>query len=529
VKLHAFLTDPRLAGGTFNAPSFRAHRVVARLLDGDAHLLGPEEWQLACDLTGRTDFASIRDATEVTFIAARRGGKSLFAAASATHAAALDYRDRLAPGEWATSGLAAPNTRQAQVLLDYCRGLIEASSILRGAVIRETANAIEFEHRTRIEVFGASHRTLRGDTFAMFIIDEAAQLRSEESATPDIELARAVRPALATLGGRLLVISSPYMRRGLIFNAYRDHYGRNDSPHLVIKGDWQTLNPTLPADVIAAAFRDDPASARAEWGGCFRDDTDAAYADTWITVAVDAGVLIREPMHAPGTVGLFEYHGYADPAGGSGADSYCAAVSHREGDVIVLDALLEVRPPFNTDGATAQVAGLFKRYGITTVRGDRYGGSWPAQALAKHGITYQPCELATSDLYVECTPLFSSGRVRLLDHDRLATQLRQLERRVRPGGRDSITHPSGGHDDCATACAGALWLASRRATWTGEPRVATVALDSVPADGPTYLTPGDARLAEYDRRYEARRDARPWDAREGDSTWSAYEAERHLF
>jgi hypothetical protein len=468
VKLHDFLTDPLFAGGTLSASSFRAHRVIARLLDGNAHMLGPEDMALATELTGRTNFASIGDATEATFIAARRGGKSLLAAASATHAAALDYRDRLAPGEWATSGLAAPNTRQASVLLDYCRGFIDASQLLRGAVIRETATAIEFEHRTRIEVFGASHRTLRGYTFCHFVIDEAAQLRSEESATPDIELARAVRPALATLGGRLLVISSPYMRRGLIFNAFRDHYGRSDSPHLVIKGDWRLLNPTLSCEVVDAAFRDDPASARAEWGADFRDDTDSAFADEWITIATDSGVLIREPTTAPGHTELMRYHGYADPAGGAGADSYCAAVAHREGSVAVLDALLERRPPFNTDAATAQAADLFKRYGITAVRGDRYGGSWPAQALGKHGIHYQPSDLATSDVYLECTPLFSSGRVRLLDHDRLITQLRQLERRVRPGGRDSITHPSRGHDDCATAACGALWLATRQAECTGE-------------------------------------------------------------
>ena len=471
MKFYAFLTDPQLAGGTFNAPSFRAHRVIARLLDGDAHLLGPEDRRLAFDLTGRTDFSSIRDATEATLIAARRGGKSLLAAADATYHAALDYRDRLAPGEWATVGIAAPTTRQAQDVLDKCRGFVDDAPMMRAARIRESATAIEFEHRTRIEVFGASHRTLRGYTFCHFVIDEAAQLRSEESATPDIELARAVRPALATLGGRLLVISSPYMRRGLIFNAFRDHYGRNDSPHLIIKGDWRLLNPTLPPDVIDAAFRDDPASARAEWGAEFRDDTDAAYADAWITMATDAGVLIREPLTVPGTGRSHIHFGFADPAGGvsgSGADSYCAAVAHREGDVIVLDALLEVRPPFSTDRATAQVADLFGRYGITTVRGDRYGGAWPAQALAKHGIHYEPCELATSDLYLEVTPLFSSGRVRLLDHDRLTTQLRQLERRARPGGRDSITHPSRGHDDCATAAAGALWLASRHARDPGE-------------------------------------------------------------
>ena len=55
-----------------------------------------------------------------------------------------------------------------------------------------------------------------------------------------------------------------------------------------------------------------------------------------------------------------------------------------------------------------------------------------------------------------------------MDNDRLATQLRQLERRVRPGGRDSITHPGRGHDDLATATCGALWVATRGAVGGGE-------------------------------------------------------------
>ena len=38
VTLHDFLTDERLVGHVLGAPSFRAHRVIARLLDGDAHL-----------------------------------------------------------------------------------------------------------------------------------------------------------------------------------------------------------------------------------------------------------------------------------------------------------------------------------------------------------------------------------------------------------------------------------------------------------------------------------------------------------
>jgi hypothetical protein len=65
---------------------------------------------------------------------------------------------------------------------------------------------------------------------ALAVIDEAAFLRSEESAVPDIELARAIRPALMTLGGRLVVISSPHRKVGLLWNAFRMYHGDEAQP-----------------------------------------------------------------------------------------------------------------------------------------------------------------------------------------------------------------------------------------------------------------------------------------------------------
>jgi hypothetical protein len=42
----------------------------------------------------------------------------------------------------------------------------------------------------------------------------------------------------------------------------------------------------------------------------------------------------------------------------------------------------------------------------------------------------------------------------------MVSQFVGLERRTSRGGRDSIDHAPGGHDDVANAVAGAAWLAS---------------------------------------------------------------------
>jgi hypothetical protein len=50
----------------------------------------------------------------------------------------------------------------------------------------------------------------------------------------------------------------------------------------------------------------------------------------------------------------------------------------------------------------------------------------------------------------------NSRRVELLDLPRLAIQLGGLERRTARGGKDSVDHAPGGHDDMINAAAGAI-------------------------------------------------------------------------
>jgi hypothetical protein len=63
-------------------------------------------------------------------------------------------------------------------------------------------------------------------------------------------------------------------------------------------------------------------------------------------------------------------------------------------------------------------------------------------------------------------PLFTSGRVRLVDNKRLVAQFAGLERRTSMAGRDRVDHgPNGNsHDDISAAVAGALaTLATKKA------------------------------------------------------------------
>jgi len=290
------------------------------------------------------------------------------------------------------------------------------------------------------------------------ILDETAFYRDERSSSPDEETYRAIAPGLARMPGSMLIgISTPYRKAGLLYRMFAEHYGRDGDDVLVIRAPSTVFNPTLDRTIIDAAIAEDPAGASAEWLAEFRDDISGWATREIIEAAVDRGVLVRAPL--PGV----RYHAFCDPSGGQ-SDSFTCAISHNEKGTAVLDCLIEVRAPFNPDAAVAQIADVLKSYGCHVVTGDKYAAQWVISAFQKHGIRYQHSERDASAIYMDALPLFSSGRVRLLDSQPLVSQFASLERIAAPSGKDKIQHPRGGHDDCCNSAAGALVLAQSKAS-----------------------------------------------------------------
>ena len=102
------------------------------------------------------------------------------------------------------------------------------------------------------------------------------------------------------------------------------------------------------------------------------------------------------------------------------------------------------------------MAETLKTYRLHETTGDRYAAAWVVDAFAKCGIKYRHSENDRSAVYTEALPLFTSGRVRLLDNRRLVHQFASLERRTSSSGRDRIDHGVAGADDASNAVAMAL-------------------------------------------------------------------------
>jgi hypothetical protein len=77
----------------------------------------------------------------------------------------------------------------------------------------------------------------------------------------------------------------------------------------------------------------------------------------------------------------------------------------------------------------------------------------------------------------------------LLENKKLIRQLCALERRTARGGRDSVDHPNGQHDDVANAVAAAVVTAVRRNAIKESPIVAPVVVSSGMRQFPGGITP----------------------------------------
>lgn len=412
-------------------------------------------------LTGRTT-PPREQVQEGWFIKGRRAGGSFIVALIAVFLACFgNYQPHLALGERGIIMIIAADRKQSRVIMRYLSAILQSVPMLAAMIVRQDAESIELDNSIVIEITTANYRTIRGYTVVAALCDEIAFWRSEESANPAEEILAALRPAMATIPGALLLgLSSPYKRSGPLYNAYKRHYGHEDSPVLVIQAATRTMNPTVPQRVIDDAMDRDPAAATAEYLAQFRSDVGSFLDAELIERAIERGRRERPPQDR------FRYVAFTDPSGGS-HDSFTLGIAHAEGDRYVLDVCRAVKPPFDPSSVVKEYAALLKSYRLYEVTGDHYSGEWVRESFSKCGITYQHSELTKSELYLESLPLFSQGCIDLLDIHALTVELMQLERRTGRNGRDSVDHPPSGHDDLANSCCGALTLLAQSERRTG--------------------------------------------------------------
>lgn len=156
----------------------------------------PDPWQARL-LRSRT--------RQVILNCSRQSGKSTVAALLAV--------DELLHRAPALVLLLAPALRQAQELHRTVRRILSALGGLVPHIVAESALALELANGSRVVVLPGTENTVRGfASVALLVVDEASRI--------DDALYGAIRPMLAVSRGRMILLSTPFGRRGTFYETW---------------------------------------------------------------------------------------------------------------------------------------------------------------------------------------------------------------------------------------------------------------------------------------------------------------------
>jgi hypothetical protein len=465
ITMRESLDHPDLFGRVLAGDSWRGWRTL--LIASAGEQLTDDERIEFKRLTGREREPG-RMVREFIAIAGRRGGKTLALSTFVVWLAALcDYRGILAPGEVGIGLLISRDQRASRLALNYVEGIFDNSTILSSLIASRTADSIELTNGINIEVRPANRVSVRGPTYISVVADELAHWHTGvDFANPDVEILASTKPGLLTTRGPCLMASSVYSKYGVLFDSFKKYYGADGPPDILVAyGTSVDFNPSLPQAEIDRELEKDPVRNRAEYLSEWRSDVEGFIPREIVEACV--GDYYELPPQ-PGV----SYRCAVDPASGVvEGDSYGIVVSHKLDDRVIVDAIREVRPPFNAfEVITGVLVPLCKAYHVTKVYGDNYAGELAKLPVRKAGIAYELAEKHKSELYNDpFLPMLNAGKISLPRNDRAINQICSLERSVQRSGRDQISHPTRGHDDIANAIALAVDIARGHSGYTLEP------------------------------------------------------------
>jgi hypothetical protein len=164
--------------------------------------LKPDDWQ--SDLLRS-------DARQMILLCSRQAGKSTVSSILALHEAVYKPNSLIL--------LLSPSLRQSQELFRKLKDSYgELESPLMPRTASESALTLEFDNGSRIVALPGKEATIRGFSgVSLLVVDEASRV-------PD-ELYQAIRPMLAVSGGRIVLLSTPFGKRGFFYSEWADGQG----------------------------------------------------------------------------------------------------------------------------------------------------------------------------------------------------------------------------------------------------------------------------------------------------------------
>lgn len=446
-----FVEDPKL----LNDQSLSiAQKMALKVVYGLP--LTSDELEVFKHATGLNEYREGREWAEITFILARRSGKSDKLASNIALYEACARKHKFSVGQRGVVMVVASELkRQSRIVFNYILKKLQRSPVLSKMIENVTSEEIFLTNDVSIQVFPCDPRRIRGESLICFIGDETAHWKIQ-GIRVDVEVLDAARPGLDFPYSKMIKISTPYAMKGEIFDDYKQFYGKANDDVLVFQGSTELFNPSYSKRKLERMKKRKPGLYETEYLAHFRKDMSSMF-DPGI---IDASVYDLRPLERPYQSDK-EYYCFVDVAGGGGKDSYAIAIGHKEGERVIIDVVRSRQPKFDPHLVTSTFCALAKNYHIHQVHGDKFSGDWASSAWSKASkgtIQYLRSEKTKSELYIESEAAFNTELVELPNKELAINQLKDLIRKSRSGGRDSVDTYSGTSEDEGNVICGCITL-----------------------------------------------------------------------
>lgn len=455
-----------------------------------------DELEMFKKITGLTRYRSGIEWEEASFLWPRRTGKSDKIASTIALYEACCRKHKLSVGQvGVVMVVASEKKRQAKIVFKYIEEKLKRSPVLRKMINGNiTQDIITLKNNVEIQVFPCSIGKIRGQSLICFIADEVAHWKVD-GVDVDSDVLDSARPGLDFDYSKMIKISTPWIRKGEIWQDFRQYYGKANNDVLVFQGDTETIFPAYAEKnrkKLERQKKRNPLMYETERLARFRSDLSAMYDPAMIDKAVNPD----RPLEIPYRKDV-AYKAFTDCSGGVGKDHYAYCCGHLENEKVIIDIVRSRAPKFNPDEVTAGYCDLAKAYKINKVYGDKFSGDWASNSWAKHDIDYERSEKTKSELYLEAESPFNTERVDLPDKELPITQLKNLIRKTRSGGKDSVDTDSGQPEDEANVIAGVIWLLTGGKESGGAFEISKVGINDIwEQDGPSI---GEAFVDQVNR------------------------------
>lgn len=419
--------------------------------------------------------------SEAWAVVGRRGGKTdKFASTIVAYEACFGgHEEFVTRGQKAYIFQVAQDLRNAQHALHFIFAAIEESpvgkALLDGPPVRDE---IRLKNNIIIKCVPCTLKAVRGFACPVAVFDEVGVWYQEsDSANPDYEIYRAIKPAQIQFPNRLLVgISSPYNKQGLLYKYFEAGTDGKNAPKneknqfrniVVIHSPTAAMGNSLVTRESLEEERDrDVKAFERECLAIFQDSISGFLDGKLLREATDIGIEEREPLPD-----RYSYVASIDPAFKHDAFGFTVFHLDEEGDV-VQDCVRRYKPPagkaLNPEAIFADIEPILKSYGVVVIYSDQYHLESLQQLAMRYGFIIEGVPFKAtnkSTIYGSMQQLLNQHRLHLLDHKECLKELRQLEKKLTQTGVVQISAPHGNYDDLAAVtaicCYKCLWMAPK--------------------------------------------------------------------